>query len=259
MNETASAAGIGPSTKPSTLDELLWTPENRAALHQLAASPRSSPTRISTLARPKRRQLTRKLVMLQMPRTGVPTSPPPDLPSIDPRARFLSDTFVTSRRTLPTSVSEPTLLTSSISCLGLPLEAAVPWRSPRSPPWARRSLAHNFETARQRESQPTALQIPTAPPPPISLLRPPQWNSSQLSMYSEWPKGFLLPQHLGHLRSPPNAKVAPLPTETKDTLAAEERKAAAEKVAAKRAAKRAAKERAAARTRRATAPSPSTT
>ena len=50
MVEPASGDGVGPPAS----EELLWTPKNRAALHQLAASPLPPQTRIGRLAKPKR-------------------------------------------------------------------------------------------------------------------------------------------------------------------------------------------------------------
>ena len=189
MVEPASGDGVGPPAS----EELLWTPKNRAALHQLAASPLPPQTRIGRLAKPKRVQLTRKLVKLHVQNMGNVKGSLPQAPSIDPQARFLAGTFASSRRTLPRSGFEPTMQASSISRLGLPLEAAVPWRSPRSPPWARRSLARDFELAKQSEP---AVQTPFSLVP-STLLRHPKWNSSQLGVYQDWPKGLLLPHEPG--------------------------------------------------------------
>ena len=178
---------------------LLWTPSNRAALHAFAAEP--PPTHIDKLASPKKKQLARKRhTLMPLPRgSGLNTSLHEHVvPPVDPAARLLSSTIVSSRRALPQFSSEPAIFEASSSRENLPLGAKVSWRSGQAPPWSpmlarERALLEHALNHRNNLAFMYQLETGKLPQVPRTAQRAPKWNSSQLGLYRDWPKGLLVP------------------------------------------------------------------
>lgn len=136
------------------------------------------------------RRPARKLASLHLSSKPEPSDL---IPVIKPIARLRCQTVATSRRQLPEVRSLPAL-TACVTKYGHPFEASVPWRSERAPSWSPRPLRESqlFDRARQERAQLAAsMSLGSLPLVPRTTLRHPQWNSSQLGMYDEWPKGLL--------------------------------------------------------------------
>ena len=199
------------SSSPTSL--LLWTPTSRAAL--LEFLPAEQPTRIDRLATPKNPRLARKLVTLAPPPTitgGALSELADDLvPVVESSARLLQPTISHIRRALPEARSVGAIFEASRSRDDLPLEAKVPWRSDAAPPWSpynadeRRLLEHSLK---QRSALLATVRYDAQrlPRVPRTTQRNPQFNSSQLGLYRDWPKGLLRPPKELHMPTSPTAK-----------------------------------------------------
>ena len=184
---------------------LLWTPTSRAAL--LEFLPAEQPTRIDRLATPKNPRLARKLVTLPQSLELADDL----VPVVESSARLLQPTISHIRRALPEARSVGAIFEASSSRDDLPLEAKVPWRSDAAPPWSpynadeRRLLEHSLK---QRSALLATVRYDAQrlPRVPRTTQRNPQFNSSQLGLYRDWPKGLLRPPKELHMPTSPTAK-----------------------------------------------------
>jgi len=178
-------------------DAPLCTPHNLAALaaisDQMERDADNSRPAHKRLSGPKVRMPARKQVTLSRP-----TSSAELVPAVSPLSGVLTPTVSVARRSLPESMSQPALFTASVSRLNLPLEASVPWRSSRAPPWSPLNLRERalLEQSLQDRAELTLsmrLEAQRRSLVPNTLSLPPKWNSAQLGLYDEWPKGLLRP------------------------------------------------------------------
>jgi len=181
---------------------LLCSAKNLANLHRITDKLEKDrfndkPAHVRLKA-PKQRMPARKNAELARP-----TSAAESVPRLERASRVLDSTTSVKMRSLPESQSTPALFAASVSKLGLPLEASVSWRSQRAPPWAPLNVRERqlLERSLQERAELTLsmrLEAERRGVVPMTTKLLPKWNSAQLGLYEDWPRGLLRPSGDGY-------------------------------------------------------------